>query len=182
MNLSTPKILLVLIVVAAGYLLYPEDETVVSTEAKYQPNIVKPSVSQYPASQKYPPRGQRYSQTDTFRPTYSGGFEQPPEIIKHRNPGFPEYRFRPLDEKRGAAGRYQSESQQLRPEYPTYSKDLPGNEYPNYRSQYPQDAPNPLFQQFRPLDEKRQSKRWQGNYWPKSTFPEQLAANRFPVR
>jgi len=177
MSLNIPRVLLALGAVGAVYLFFSDDEPVAPKEVKNQQHVTKPAITRSPEPRQYLPRdGQYYSQTPAVPPTYSYGSGQRSGVGQHWDSQFPESHFRPPDQTGNETGGSQPETRQPQPNNPAYPYGPPGYDYPDYRYQNRQSSPNTRLERFRPLDEKRQSKRWQGNYQRLSTWPEQLVA------
>ena len=174
MNLSKSKILLVLIVLGVLYVFFGGDESVPPTETQQRESVTRPMITVNRVPRQSNSVHNRSSERSALPPTFSGGFEQW-QGERYSAPESSEFRFRPLEPNRASTGRYQSDKPRLRPQYPAYSNDLPGYDYPNYSDRYQPGPPGPASEQFRPLDEMQQSKRWQGNYRRMSTLPGQLA-------
>lgn len=178
MNLSAPRIFLALIAVGAVYLYFTDDEPAVApNETKYQQLIAKPAITPPLNQRQYIPQDERYRQAPpSIPPTYSHGFGQQPGVGQHWDSQFPDSHFRPLDQSNSMTGGSQSGVWPSQPENRAFSYGSPSYDYPDYRYQGHQPSPNSMLERFRPWDEKRQSKRWHGNYQRMSTWPEQLAA------
>ncbi len=185
MSLGIEKVLLALIAFGVIYLIIAEDEPAVPKEVKQLGRIEKPAVIQYPKPPRYSSRNRQYSQTPVAPKSYSDPFEHPLDTRQNWNSRFPQYRFRPLDEDRNKTTPYQSDTQQQQSKQPAFFYDLPGYRYPDNRNRKRQSSPGKNSERFRPLDEKRQLRRWQGSYRRMSRLPEQLVAPRrsivFPV-
>jgi len=180
MDLSITKILLVLGAFGVLFLFVSEDETIAPKEEKDLQRVTRPTIDRNTEIRKYRPLSGELSRPPVNQPAYSNRFEQSSAADRQREMLFPEARFRPLDQNSGESSGYQSGTANVQPGYPAFSYGQPGHSYPNYRYQGGQIAPNPMLERFRPLDEKRQSKRWQGNFQRMTTWPEQLAAPNRP--
>lgn len=176
MSLSVPKILFTLGLVGAVFLFFSDDESVAPKTVKHKEHITKPTVVKSPQPQQFRPRGERYSGTPAVTQNYFNEFAQSPGAGQHWESRFPESHFRPHDQNNNIVGGYQADTRQPQPDHPAFSYGPPSYGYPDYRNQGGQPPPNAMIERFRPLDEKRQQKRWHGNYHPMSTWPEQMVA------
>ena len=176
MNWSVSRILLALSVIGGLYFLIAEDDPVEHKEASNQKRLDNPAVAQHRETSQTDPQHGWFSQAPMLPPTYSNRFEQPSQAGNTWDWGFPEPRFRPMDKNSNTTGGSPSETRQRQQDNPAFTYDPPTFNYPDYRNQGQQTPPSGWSGRFRPLDEKRQSKRWHGNYRRMSTWPEQLVA------
>lgn len=178
MNWSVPRILLALSVTGGLFLIISGEDPVEHKETTTQERIGKPAVNQYREQWQTAPENRSYSQAPVFPPNYSNSnrFEHSSQAGPSWDQRFPEPRFRPIDKSSDATGASPSDARQNQQENRAFSYDPPSYDYPDYRNQGQQTPPSAWSGRFRPLDEKRQSKRWHGNYRRMSTWPEQLVA------
>ncbi|MCB1750325.1 MAG: hypothetical protein KDI74_01300 [Gammaproteobacteria bacterium] len=177
MDLRVTRILLALSLVTIVYLLFSDDDQVVTELTEHQLQTTKPAINQTTEAQQYRrPQGGQYQGSPAVPPKYSSRFGQRPGADPDWSAQFPESHFRSPDQRGSVAGGYQPEIRQPQPNYPTFSYGPPSYDYPDYRYPGQQTLPNAMMERFRPLDEQRKTKRWHGNYQRMSTWPEQLAS------
>lgn len=176
MNLSKPKVLLVLGVAAAIFWFVSDDKPPVTEQTKVLQPDSKPVLKPQREMERFGPRSDQYSQAPFYPPASFERYGQPPVMDSRWASQYPESRFRPLDQNRKQAEVTRPDSRQFQSTTPNFSYAPSGQEFPQYRYNDGRTQADSMSGRFRPWDEKRQSRRWQGNFQRMTYWPEQLAA------
>jgi len=176
MNLSKPKIFLILGVAAAIFWFVSDDEPVLTEQAEAPQRNTKPVLKPDWEREQYSRQSNQYSQVPAFTPPAFNHYGQPPAADNRWQSQYPESRFRPLDKSRDKAEGSKPDYRKYQPAPPSFSYGPDGQTYPQFHYNDGRTQADSMSGRFRPWDEKRQSRRWQGNFRRMTHWPEQLAA------